>query len=91
MSTNITAGHRATGVYLINPSVISDSTFAPSVLTHSEDAQICNVVTASETSTAALLLQQKTRKDCTVPGTSGNVVSTNRNEDTLAYVTKGCH
>jgi hypothetical protein len=43
MSANITAGYRANGVYHINPSVIPDATFAPSLLTNSEDAQVCNL------------------------------------------------
>ena len=86
MSPNITARYRATGVYHINHSAIPDATFAPS-----EDAQVCNVVTATETPAALLLLQQKIGKACPVPGTSGNVVSTNRNGDTLAYGTEEFH
>jgi len=62
MSANITAGYLATGVYPINLSVIIDATFAPSLLTHSEDAQVCNVVTTTETPTVALFLQQNNRK-----------------------------
>jgi hypothetical protein len=61
MSANITTGYRATGTYPINPSVIIDVTFAPSLLTLSENAQVCNVVTSTETPTSALLLQQKNR------------------------------
>ena len=34
MSANITAGYRATGFYPINPSVITDTKFSPSLLTH---------------------------------------------------------
>ena len=74
MSANITAGYRATGFYPINPSFITDATFAPSLLTHSENAQVGNFVTATETPTAALLLQQKNRKASPLSGTSGNVM-----------------
>jgi hypothetical protein len=55
MSANITAGYRVIGVYPINPSVITDATFASSLLTHSQDAQVSNAVTATETPAAALL------------------------------------
>jgi len=65
--------------------------FAPSLLTHSAGAQVCNVVTATETPSTASLLQQKTRKASPVPGTPGNVVSTYRNDDTLAYGRVECH
>ena len=87
MSANITAEYRATGVYPINPSVIPEANSARRLITHSEDGQDCNVATATEKPTAALLLQQKIGKDCAVPGTSGNVVSTNRNDDALACCT----
>jgi hypothetical protein len=43
MPANITAGYRANGDDHINPSVIPDAIFAPSLLTHSEDAQDCNL------------------------------------------------
>jgi len=55
MSANITAAQRATGIYPIDPSVIPDPTFAPSLLTHREDARVCNVVTATETPAAVLI------------------------------------
>jgi hypothetical protein len=45
-------------------------------------------VTATEMTTDALLLQQKTRKACPVAVAPSNVVSTNRNDDTLAYGTE---
>jgi hypothetical protein len=61
MSANITRGYRATSAYPIYPSVIIDVTFAPSLLTLSENAQGCNVVTATKRTDAALLLQQKIR------------------------------
>ena len=51
MHVNITAGYGATGVYLINPSVIRDANFASNLLTNSEDAQFSNVVTVTETPT----------------------------------------
>jgi len=47
-------------------------------------------VTATETPTAALLSQQKNRKASPVPGTSGNVVLTIRNDDMMAYGTEEC-
>ena len=47
-------------------------------------------MTSTETTAAALLLQQKTGKACPVPGTSGNVVSTNRNDDTLSEAIEEC-
>jgi hypothetical protein len=47
-------------------------------------------VTATETPAAALLLQQKTRKAFPVPVAPSNVVSTNSNDDTLAYGTGEC-
>ena len=62
MSANSTSWYRATGVYPINPTVIPDANFAPSLLTHSEDTQVYKVVTATETPTAAFLSQQKDRK-----------------------------
>jgi hypothetical protein len=74
MSANISAGYRAFGFFPINPLVISDAKFAPFLLKHSEDDQVCNVVTATETSSAALLSQQKNRKAFPLSGTSGNVV-----------------
>jgi hypothetical protein len=73
-----------------NPSVITEATFFPSLLTHSEDAQVCNVVTATETPATALLSQLKARKVSPVPGTSGKVLSTNRNDDTLSYGIAEC-
>jgi len=91
MPAKVTARCRATGVCPINPSVIPDATFAPSPLTHSEEAQVCNVVTATEKPTAVLLSQQKTRKAPSLTGTFGNVVPTNKNDDTLAYGTEECH
>jgi hypothetical protein len=59
MSANITTRYSATCVYPINHSVIIDVTFTPILLTHSENAQVCNVVTATEKIAAAHLLQQK--------------------------------
>ena len=47
-------------------------------------------MTATETAAAALLLQQQNRKASPVPGTSGNVVSANRNDDKLDYGTEEC-
>ena len=91
MPANITAGYRATGVYPINNSVIPDATFAPIQLTQSDDAQVCNIVTVTERLVTCLLSQQKARKSSPVPGTSGNVVSTNRNDNTLAYGTVDYH
>jgi hypothetical protein len=38
MSANITAGNRATGVYPINSSVITDATFAHSLITQSRSS-----------------------------------------------------
>ena len=73
MSVNITAGYRATGISPINPSFITDATFAPS-LTHSEDAQFSNDVTATETSTASLLSHQKNRNASPLSGTCDNFV-----------------
>jgi len=90
MPDNITAGYRATGVYPINPSLVPDATFAPILLTHSDDAQVCNVVTVTDMPHTALLLQQKSRKASPVRGTSGNVVLTNRFDKTLAYGTEQC-
>jgi hypothetical protein len=91
MSANYTAVHRATGFYPINTSAIPHTTFAPSLLTHSKGAQVCNIVTSTKTPAAALLSQQKSPKDFPVPGTIGNFVSTNRNDDTLAYGKVDCH
>ena len=48
-------------------------------------------MTATEKPTAALLLQQKSRKAPSVTGTYGNVVPTNRNDDRMAYGTEECH
>ena len=90
-SVNITAGYRATGVYPINHSVITDATFAPILLTYSEDAQASNVMTITETPSSALLSHQKNWKASPLPYTSGNVVSTKRNDGTLAYGTEECH
>jgi len=45
MSCNMKAGYCATGVYPINPSVITDATFVRSPLTHCEDAHVSSVVT----------------------------------------------
>jgi len=59
MSASITAGYHATGFYPVNPSVITYANFAPSLLTNNEDAQVCKVMTATETPTAALVSQQK--------------------------------
>ena len=56
---NITAGYFATGVYPMNPSVIPDTVFAPSLLTHSDNTHVSNVLTLTETPSTAPLLQQK--------------------------------
>jgi hypothetical protein len=56
-----------------NPRLLPTHTFS-SLLTHSEDPQVCNIVTLTEKSTAVLLLQEKNRKASPLPGTSGNVV-----------------
>jgi hypothetical protein len=55
------AGFCANGIYPIIPSIIPDETFAPSLVTHSEDARVSNVVTLIETP-APVILSQKTRK-----------------------------
>ena len=52
---------------------------------------VLQLVTATGTTAAALLLQKETGKACPVPVASSNVVSTNRNDDTLAYITEQCH
>jgi hypothetical protein len=91
MSAIIKTGYRATIIYPINTSVMPRATFASNLLTHNKDAQVCNVVTSTKTPAAALLSKQKIPKDFPVPGTIGNVVSTNRNDDMLPYGTVGCH
>ena len=72
------------------PRLLPTQTFS-SVLTHSEDPQVYNIVTLTENTTAALSSQQKYRKASPLPGTSCNVVWTNRNDDALAYGTVECH
>jgi hypothetical protein len=76
---------------IVQPPFIPDATFAPTLLTRSDDAQVRNVVTATEMPSTALLLQKKTWKASPVPGTSGNVVSANRNDGMPAYGTVECH
>jgi hypothetical protein len=55
------AGFCATGIYPFISSIIPDETFAPSRVTHNEDAQVSNVVTLIETPAPALF-SQKSRK-----------------------------
>jgi hypothetical protein len=55
---NMKAGFFATGIYPFIPSIIPDATFAPILVTHSEDAQVSSVVTLIETPTPALLSQK---------------------------------
>jgi hypothetical protein len=62
MSANIKTGHRATGVCRIHHSINPDANFAPSLLTHSEDAQVSNVLTATEAPAADLLSHKTLRK-----------------------------
>ena len=55
---NIKAGFHATDFYLFNPSIIPDEAFAPSLVTHNEDAQVSNIVTVFETPAVAPLSQK---------------------------------
>jgi hypothetical protein len=77
---NIKAGFRATGIYPFNPSIILHEAFAPSIVTHNEDAQVSNVVTLTEMppSDPVSKKKNKTRKSSPFPGTSGTVAPTKR-------------
>ena len=87
MPANITAGYHATSDYHSNPFFIPDATSAHSPLTHSDDVQVSNVVTPTEPPATALC-QSRRLRSFFCAGKSGNVVSTNRNGDTLAYCTE---
>jgi hypothetical protein len=57
-----------------NTSVIADTTLSPSLLTHSEDTHVNNIMTATETPPAVFFPQQKYRKDSPLPVICGKVV-----------------
>jgi hypothetical protein len=77
--SNFKRGFRTTGIYPFNVLIIPDNHLLP-VLQYSADAQDSNVVLENETPAAALL-SQKTWKASPVPGMTGKIAPTGRNND----------